>query len=94
MLVVEAEMVALAILEGLLVTPDQSTEADISAEEDIVADAIVLGLLCTLLQSMLVVDADIVALAIVEGLLVTPLQSTDAETFADVDVVELADTFA
>ena len=63
-------------------------------EADIVADAIVLGLLCTLLQSMLVVDADIVALAIVEGLLVTPLQSTDAEIFADVDVVELADTLA
>jgi len=73
-LVVDADIVALAIVEGLLVTPVQSTdpetlaEEDTIAEEDIVAEAILLGLFCTFDQSIDVVDAEIVAEAIVLGL--------------------------
>jgi len=46
MLVVEAEIVALAMIDGLLCTLDQSmlvVDAEITALDEIVADAILLG---------------------------------------------------
>ena len=45
-----------------------SAEDDVIALEEIVADAILVGLLCTFDQSILIVEAEIVADAIMLGL--------------------------
>lgn len=68
MLVVEADIVALAMVDGLLVTPDQSTDAvilelaDTVALEDVTAELEIVALVEVIALADIVADAMLVGL--------------------------------